>query len=160
MGRVKGTVLSTTYEPGKRQPLDARQLVTKKADLINPTIWTPTGVAQTMCYNGMVTAVNSDEGNNGIYYLVNRNAITEENYNAYTEAAAAGTDTSMYFGMWIKLGELNDIHELANRINELSDGLESAINSAVDAKLDKIDLFGYEDLDNVVIFSGGTSASI
>ncbi len=156
MGRVKGTVLGTTYEPGKRQPLDARQLVTKKVDLINPTTWHPTGLTQLMCYNGMITAVNSDGDNNGIYYLIDRNAITEENYNAYTEAAAAGNDTTSYFTMWIKLGELSDIQILAQRIDDIS----LTIADTIDAKLEELDLFGYEDLDNTVIFAGGNSESI
>jgi hypothetical protein len=109
-----------------------------------------------MCYNGMITAVNSDGDNNGIYYLVDRNAITEENYNAYTEAAAAGNDTTSYFTMWIKLGELSDIQILVKRIDDIS----LTIADTIDAKLEELDLFGYEDLDNTVIFAGGNSESI
>ena len=82
--------------------------------------------------------------------------ITEENYNAYTEAAAAGNDTTSYFTMWIKLGELSDIQILAQRIDDIS----FTIADTIDAKLEELDLFGYEDLDNTVIFAGGNSESI
>lgn len=119
MARVKGTVVSTTYEPSKRQPIDARMLVTKYADLINPEIWIPTGLSSQMCYNGMLTAVNSDGDYNGIYYLTNRAAITADNYAAYQAAVTNDEDVSPFFTMWTKLATLDELDSLAERVSAL-----------------------------------------
>lgn len=158
MGRVKGTLISTTYEPGKRQPLDARALVTKKADLINPTIWTPTGATNTICYNGQITAVNGDGDKNGIYYLIDRTAITEDNYNAYI---AAGTEEG-FFSMWIKLWDLDDANPIMERIAALEKADEQVgemIAAEVDKQLEEADYLTSEDFTTMII-SGGTADSI
>ena len=120
MARVKGGYLGGIYDIPKKQPLDSRMLVTKKVDLINPSTWktggSPTG--EFGHYNGMIVAVNSDGIYNGVYYLINRNAITEDNYAAYKAALAANESVDNYFSMWMKLGTLED---LAVFVKELSD---------------------------------------
>lgn len=116
MARTKGLLSSAIYDVSQRKPLDARMLVTKRVDLITPNIWIPTDMDKQMSFNGMITAVNGDGLYNGIYYLADRTLITDENYAAYLSALDSGSDTEIYFSMWIKLGELNDIEALAERV--------------------------------------------
>ena len=124
MARVKGGYLGGIYDIPKKQPLDSRMLVTKKVDLINPSTWktggSPTG--EFGHYNGMIVAVNSDGIYNGVYYLTNRNAITEDNYAAYKVALAAGEDVSSYFAMWTKLGTLDELDDIQSKIGEVPEG--------------------------------------
>jgi hypothetical protein len=89
-------------------------LVTKRADLINPSVWKTNGstTGEFGHYNGMIVSVNSDGIYNGVYYLTDRSAITEENYEAYRTALAAGEDVDSYFSMWTKLGTLDDLAEI------------------------------------------------
>lgn len=111
MARVKGGYLGGIYDVPKKQPLDSRMLVTKKADLINPSVWKTNGstTGESGHYNGMIVSVNSDGIYNGVYYLTDRTAITTENYEAYRTALAAGENIDAYFSMWIKLGTLDDL---------------------------------------------------
>lgn len=121
MARVKGGYLGGTYDVPNKQPLDSRMLVTKKADLINPSIWKTNGSTSGEFghYNGMIVSVNGDGNNNGVYYLTNRSAITSENYSAYNAALAIGADVSEHFSMWTKLGALNDLVAVENKLQEL-----------------------------------------
>lgn len=119
MARREGLVSAAIYDPAQRQPFDARMLVTKKADLINPSIWIPTDMDVQMNFNGLITAVNSDGDNNGIYYLADRKLVTEENYQNYNAALEAGLDTEQYFSMWIKLAELNELIALEAQLKAL-----------------------------------------
>ena len=111
MARVKGGYLGGTYDIPKKQPLDSRMLVTKRADLINPSVWKTNGstTSEFGHYNGMIVSVNSDGIYNGVYYLTDRNAITEDNYESYRTALAAGENIDSYFSMWTKLGTLDDL---------------------------------------------------
>lgn len=108
MSRVKGGKITVTYDSTKRQPLDSRMLVSKRADLINPTTWVTNSLATEATYNGMIVSVNSDGEYNGVYYLTNRTAITADNYAAYQTAFAAGEDIDAYFAMWKKLSTTDD----------------------------------------------------
>lgn len=110
MARVKGGYLGGTYDVPSKQPLDSRMLVTKRADLINPSVWKTNGstTGESGHYNGMIVAVNSDGVYNGVYYLTNRAAITADNYAAYRTALANGEDVESYFAMWTKLAEVGD----------------------------------------------------
>lgn len=125
MARTKGLVSQSIYDVSQRKPLDARMLVTKRVDLITPDIWIPTDMDRQMSYNGMITAVNGDGEYNGIYYLADRTLITEENYNAYLSALAAGEDVEAYFSMWNKLAELSQFADLAARVADLENAAES-----------------------------------
>lgn len=111
MARVKGGYLGGVYDIPKKQPLDSRMLVTKRVDLINPSVWKTNGstTGEYGHYNGMIVSVNSDGIYNGVYYLNDRNAITAENYEAYRTALSAGEDAEIYFSMWTKLGTLDDL---------------------------------------------------
>jgi hypothetical protein len=111
MARVKGGYLGGIYDVPKKQPLDSRMLVTKKADLINPSVWKTNGstTGESGHYNGMIVSVNSDGIYNGVYYLTDRTAITTENYEAYRTALAVGENIDAYFSMWTKLGTLDDL---------------------------------------------------
>jgi hypothetical protein len=123
MSRVKGGYLGGIYDIPKKQPLDSRMLVTKKVDLINPSIWktggSPTG--EFGHYNGMIVAVNSDGIYNGVYYLNDRNAITEDNYAAYKVALASGEDVSSYFAMWTKLGTVDDLVAISGELDVIKE---------------------------------------
>jgi hypothetical protein len=59
----------------------------------------------------MIVSVNSDGIYNGVYYLTDRTAITDENYTAYKDALAVGGDVESYFSMWTKLGTLAELRE-------------------------------------------------
>jgi hypothetical protein len=121
MARVKGGYLGGTYDIPKKQPLDSRMLVTKMADLINPSVWKTNGstTSEFGHYNGMIVSVNSDGIYNGVYYLTDRTAITDENYQAYRTALASSEDISSYFSMWTKLGTLDDLYGIENKLKEL-----------------------------------------
>lgn len=121
MARVKGGYLGGTYDIAKKQPLDSRMLVTKRVDLINPSAWKTNGstTGEVGHYNGMIVAVNSDGIYNGVYYLTDRTAITDNNYEAYRTALAAGEDINPYFAMWTKLGTLDNIAAIENKLIEL-----------------------------------------
>lgn len=103
MARLKGGKLTVIYDTTKRQPLDSRMLVTKKADLINPNVWVTSDSTSSASFNGMIVSVNTDGENNGVYYLEDRTKVTAENYSNYQTSLAAGEDTTQYFSMWKKL---------------------------------------------------------
>ncbi len=123
MARVKGGYLGGTYDIPKKQPLDSRMLVTKRADLINPSVWKTNGstTGEFGHYNGMIVAVNSDGDNNGVYYLTNRTAITSENYSAYQSALNMGADIESYFSMWYKLCESTDLEDIKTELKAYMD---------------------------------------
>lgn len=108
MARVKGGLFTSTLDVSKRFPLDSRMLVSKKEDLINPTIWKTNTLETDATYDGMIVSVNNDGENNGVYVLQNRKSITEENYLAYKAAFENGEETAPYFLMWSKVIILKD----------------------------------------------------
>ena len=119
MARVKGGLFTATLDVNKRFPLDSRELVAKREDLINPKTWITNTLATESTYNVMIVSVNSDGEHNGVYYLIDRKAITAENYSAYHTALNAGLDVSSYFSMWMKLGTLADLAAIEHRLKEL-----------------------------------------
>ena len=119
MARVKGGLFTATLDVNKRFPLDSRMLVTKREDLINPKTWVTNTLATEATYNAMIVSVNSDGEHNGVYYLLDRKAITADNYSAYKTAIEAHEDVAPYFSMWMKLGTLDDLAAVENRLKEL-----------------------------------------
>ena len=119
MARVKGGLFTTTLDVNKRFPLDSRMLVAKREDLINPTTWITNTLTTDATYNAMIVSVNSDGEHNGVYYLLDRRAITTDNYSAYQTALNDGEDVSEYFSMWMKLGTLDDLRAVENKLQEL-----------------------------------------
>lgn len=119
MARVKGGLFTGMLDVNKRFPLDSRALVAKREDLINPTTWITSTLTTEATYNVMIVSVNSDGEHNGVYYLIDRKEITAENYSAYTTALSAGEDVNSYFSMWMKLGTLDDLVAVENRLKEL-----------------------------------------
>jgi hypothetical protein len=117
MARIKGGKLTVTYDTTKPQPLDSRMLVTKYADLINPTTWQTNGTTVNASFNGMMVAVNNDTIHNGIYYLTNKSLLTADNYTAYQAALTNGEETDSYFKMWIKLAAVDDLPTLSARVD-------------------------------------------
>lgn len=114
MSRFKGTVITATYATSKRFPLDSRQLVSLKTDLIDPASWQlSTTQTNNAVYNGMITAVAGD----GIYVLNDRTAITADNYAAYQAAVAAGTDVASYFSMWTKIASVETVENLVATVS-------------------------------------------
>lgn len=103
MARLKGGLFTSTLDVSKRAPLDSRELVTKYEDLINPQIWITTGSTTEALYDGLCVSVSEIGEHMGKYFLADRKAITEENYQNYLAAKENGEDTSKYFSMWQKL---------------------------------------------------------
>ena len=128
MARVKGGLFTATLDVNKRFPLDSRMLVSKREDLINPKTWVTNTLATEATYNVMIVSVNSDGEHNGVYYLLDRKAITENNYSAYKVALSAGEDVGSYFSMWMKLGTLADLAAVEQKIEQLIAGVKPAIN--------------------------------
>lgn len=128
MARVKGGLFTGILDVNKRFPLDSRMLVTKREDLINPKTWITNTLSTESTYNAMIVSVNSDGEYNGVYYLLDRKAITADNYSAYKTALNAGKDVNSYFSMWMKLGTLNDLVAVENRLKELIDNVKPAMN--------------------------------
>lgn len=120
MARIRGGKTTVIYDTTKRQPLDSRMLVTKRADLINPAIWITSASETDATFNGMIVAVNNDTIFNGVYYLLNRLLITAENYANYQEAVTSGVDIEPFFSMWIKLASLEDLESLKEQIDSFS----------------------------------------
>lgn len=125
MARVKGGLFTSTLDVSKRFPLDSRMLVTKREDLINPTIWITNTLTTEATYNGMIVSVNSDGAYNGVYYLTDRTAVTADNYAAYKTALAAGEDVEPYFSMWKKLGTTSDLVAIEGELNLIKEQIGS-----------------------------------
>ena len=119
MARVKGGLFTGVLDVNKRFPLDSRMLVSKREDLINPTVWKTNTLTTESTYNSMIVSVNSDSGHNGVYYLIDRKSITAENYSAYKTALNAGEDVNPYFSMWMKLGTLDDLADVERNLKAL-----------------------------------------
>jgi hypothetical protein len=128
MARVKGGLFTGMLDVNKRFPLDSRMLVSKREDLINPTVWKTNTLSTEATYNVMIVSVNSDGEHNGVYYLIDRKAITAENYSAYKTALSAGEDVSQYFSMWMKLGTLGDLAEVEKKLKELIDNVKPTMD--------------------------------
>ena len=80
MSRNTGTFnFAANFEVLAKAPLDAKQLVGTKADLINPAIWS--GSTGVWLYDGAIVSVASDPipENNGIYFLASASTYTDIN---------------------------------------------------------------------------------
>lgn len=128
MSRVKGGLFAGMLDVSKRFPLDSRMLVAKREDLINPTTWITNTLTTDATYNSMIVSVNSDGEHNGVYYLLDRKAITADNYSAYKTALGAGEDINPYFSMWMKLGTLADIETVEKNLKDLIGKIKPAVN--------------------------------
>lgn len=91
MARFKGTFnFAANFEPLVKAPLDGRQVVGLKADLIDPSIWADDN-GQIWLYDGaLVIVANDTSTNSGVYWLSD-----EDNYTLYSS--------------WIKIGSSNDV---------------------------------------------------
>ena len=148
MGRYKGSFITSTYATSKRFPIDARMLVTSRSDLINPSIWISHSSQDVdATFNGMITAVNNDGEHTGVYYLIDRTKITEDNYNAYIAAVDSGSDTETYFSMWKKLGTLEEINLIAKRVLALEQSGGSSTGITQEELTTQIDALRQEILD-------------
>ena len=116
MSRFKGSHISTVYDTNKRFPLDARMLVGSYADLINPQTWIPSGQSSgSNLFNGMLTVVTED-GYKGLYCLINKDAVTDENYLNYVQDKSIGNPVNQYFSMWEKYASDSDLTTLLQEI--------------------------------------------
>lgn len=116
MGRIRGVfTTSNNYEVKKATPFDARMLVKKQTDLIDPSSWNVAGI-----YNGMIVAVGDDpeKKNNGLYML-----------------ADAGNIDSL--SSWIKFAELSDLEVMSANIQTLTEEL-GMVKTELDKKQDKL----------------------
>lgn len=108
MGRNKGTFnFAANFEVLAKAPLDAKQLVGTKADLILPATWQDAN-SNVWLYDGAIVAVSSDStpANNGVYRLSLATGYTNINN-------------------WIKLAEASDIpsytpENVSNKQNNLN----------------------------------------
>lgn len=103
MARVKGGLMTSVLDVSKHLPLDSRELVTKYDDLINPQIWKVNTLETDGLYNGLRVSVSENTENRGIYMLLDRKAITSENYENYLAAKENNEDIDIYFSMWTKI---------------------------------------------------------
>ena len=157
MARVKGGLFTGTLDVNKRFPLDSRMLVAKKEDLINPTVWKTNTLNTEATYNVMIVSVNSDGEHNGIYYLLDRKAITAENYSAYKTALAANKDINPYFFMWMKVSTLADLAVIDNRIQELREYVDQQVGSMdlSNIALRRDNDYNYKKIENTFIPENG-----
>lgn len=104
MARYRGTfTVAASYEPLTATPFDARQLVDKKLDLINPATWEQEN-GDIWIYNGMIVSVGNDtDDNNGVYQLRNKENYTLEE-------------------SWYKLAGADAIAHLQEQIDALEGG--------------------------------------
>ena len=128
MARVKGGLFTATLDVNKRFPLDSRMFVAKREDLINPKTWVTNTLATEANYNAMIVSVNSDGEYNGVYYLLDRKAITADNYSAYQAALNDKLDVSSYFSMWMKLGTLADLEAAEKKIEKIIADIKPIMN--------------------------------
>ena len=157
MARVKGGLFTGMLDVNKRFPLDSRMLVSKREDLINPTVWKTNTLTTEATYNSMIVSVNSDGEHNGVYYLIDRKLITAENYSAYKIALNEGRDVNPYFSMWMKLGTLGDLATVEKNLKEL--------RAYVDEQVKNIDIsnialrrdndYNYKKFENTFIPANG-----
>lgn len=70
MSRTKGILgISANFEPQIAAPLDARQKVDTRSDLLLAATWTANDLG-VYVYIGLTTTVSNDGANNGIYVLI------------------------------------------------------------------------------------------
>jgi hypothetical protein len=60
--------------------------------------------------------------------LLDRKAITADNYSAYKTALGAGQDVNPYFSMWMKLGTLADIEAVEKNLKDLIGKIKPTVN--------------------------------
>lgn len=133
MGRIRGVfTTSNNYEVKKATPFDARMLVKKQSDLIDPTSWNVAGI-----YNGMIVAVGNDpeKKNNGLYML-----------------ADAGNIDSL--SSWIKFAELSDLEAMGANIQTLTEEL-GLVKSELEKKQDKLIAGKNITIENNIISATG-----
>ena len=97
------------YKYNKKGPLDAKALVKKYSDLLNPDTWTVDGTVS--AYNGMITSVwlnTADPTKNGVYYLFDPEATSALKVPDVTVEAN-----------WHKLNSTSDIDAINTKINSL-----------------------------------------
>lgn len=157
MARVKGGLFTGMLDVNKRFPLDSRMLVSKREDLINPAVWKTNTLNTEATYNAMIVSVNSDGEYNGVYYLIDRKAITAENYSAYKAALAANKDTNPYFFMWMKLSTLADIAVIESRLQELRGYIDEQVGSIdlSNIALRRDNDYNYKKIENTFIPENG-----
>lgn len=138
MARIRGVfTTSNNYEVKKSAPFDARMLVKKKSDLIDPSSWSVSGI-----YNGMIVAVGNDteKGNNGLYMLTDARNIDS-------------------FSSWMKFAELSELEKMSENIQNLTIEL-GLIKTELDKKQDK--LIAGKNItiqDNVISAIGGSGGN-
>lgn len=137
MSRIKGDFnVSNNYEVKRGAPLDARMLVKTRADLIDSSSWSVTGI-----YDGMIVAVAKDpvEDNNGIYFLTKAAKINQ-------------------LDAWLKIGGMSDLTSLKARIEALETST-SGIETELKKKQSKLTAgVGITiDSNNVISATGGST---
>lgn len=132
MARLKGGLFTSTLDISKRAPLDSREMVTKYEDLINPSIWKTNTSKTDALYNGLCVSVSEVGENMGKYFLIDRKAITEENYNNYLIVKLNNGDVAPFFQMWRRMfmatDQVSSINELVNNISANTSQITNILN--------------------------------
>lgn len=157
MSRLKGGLIETIFDVSKRAPLDARELVTKYEDLINPSVWIITGTDSETLYDGLTVSVREVGPNMGKYFLTNRKAITQENYDNYKNALNNQEDTSAFFSMWEKLSTEGDILEIIGVPQELKQSIYALLEEERN-RSENVDKELSEAIENTIVGAKTDSA--
>jgi hypothetical protein len=94
MSRNKGTFnFAANFEVLTKAPLDARLVVSTKADLINPTVWQDIN-SNIWIYKGITVSVTSDPNPslNGLYFLIDEALYTD--YTSWVKLNMYSSDAS------------------------------------------------------------------
>jgi hypothetical protein len=89
--------------------------------------------------------------------LLDRKAITAENYSAYKTALAANKDINPYFFMWIKVSTLADLAVIENRLQELREYVDQQVESIdlSNIALRRDNDYNYKKIENTFIPENG-----
>lgn len=134
MARLKGGLITSTFDPSKRGPLDSRELVTRYEDLINPAVWITNTTSKESLYDGLRVSVNEAGEHYGIYFLLDRKQITEDNYTLYLAAKEQGQDVSAFFAMWERVTTGEPVYNAKTHFDFPSIGKANVIYKAEDEK--------------------------
>ena len=120
---------SANLEVKKEAALDARTVVSTKAELVNTDTWIDSD-GKVWLYNGLVVAVVADETptNNGLYFLINKDSYTDE----LSWIKVGSVDSTLTPEGLLQTIE-NTKEELTNTINDTKEELQTNIDAANNA---------------------------
>lgn len=140
MARNTGTFnFASNFEVLSKAPLDAREVVNVKNDLIDPTTWLDQN-NDIWLYSGITVSVAGDSvDNNGLYFLINSDAYTD-------------------IDNWVKLNQSNTIDSSGTISStwQLNNGDNGVVLKDVSGNLE---IFTFDEGMHANIVAGGVKAS-